>query len=81
MRCALSGNRTTLDSFLVVVINNSMNVMLGHYVGATADGRSAGAFLSNGNSPYNGRDQEGVTALIRSLTKMDCTIHAGATKI
>ena len=71
-------NRTTLDSFLVVVINNSMNVVLGRYVGATADGRRAGAFLSNGNSPYNGRDKEGVTALIRSLTKMDCSIHAGA---
>lgn len=69
--------RTNLDSFLVVIINNSMNVTLGHYVGATADGRLAGAYLSNGNSPYNGRDHEGVTALIRSLTKMDCTIHAG----
>ncbi len=35
------------------------------------------SFLSNGNSPYNGQDKEGLTALILSLTKLDNSIHAG----
>ena len=33
--------------------------------------------MSNGNSPYNGQDKEGLTALILSLTKLDNSIHAG----
>ena len=70
-------NRTRLDSFLAVLINNSMNVTLGQFVGATPDGRNAQKFLSNGNSPYNGQDKEGLTALILSLTKLDNSIHAG----
>ncbi len=68
--------RTRLDSFLVVVINNNMNVSLGKYVAATADGRLTEEYLSNGNSPYTGRDKEGVTALIKSMNKMDNSIHA-----
>lgn len=69
--------KTRLDSFLVVIINNNMNVVLGNYVGATPDGRLAETFLSNGNSPYNGQDKEGLPALIHSLTRMDTSIHAG----
>ena len=69
--------KTRMDSFLAVIINNNMNSTLGRFVGATPDGRLAGTFLSNGVSPYNGQDREGVTALIRSLTKMDTSIHAG----
>lgn len=70
-------NRTRLDSFLVVIINNSMNVTLGKFVGATADGRNSTMFLSNGNSAYNGRDKEGLTALLNSMLKLDNSIHAG----
>lgn len=70
--------RTRLDSFLVVVINNSMNVFMGSCTGATADGRKAGIFLSNGNGAYNNCDKEGITALLRSMTKLDTSIHAGA---
>lgn len=70
-------NRTRLDSFLAVLINNNMNVTLGQFTGATPDGRNAHKFLSNGNSPYNGQDKEGLTALILSLTKLDNSIHAG----
>ena len=66
-----------MDSFLAVLINNNMNVALGRFVGATPDGRGAGEFLSNGNSPYNGRDREGLTAMLCSMCKMDTAIHAG----
>lgn len=71
-------NNTRLDSFLVVVINNNMNVGLGRFVGATPDGRLSGEYLSNGNSAYTGCDREGVTALMKSMNKMDPSIHACA---
>ncbi len=69
--------KRSMDSFLAVLINNNMNVALGRFVGATPDGRGAGEFLSNGNSPYNGRDREGLTAMLCSMCKMDTAIHAG----
>lgn len=71
-------DRTRLDSLLVVVINNNANVCIGENTGATPDGRKKGVFLSNGNAAYNGRDHEGVTALMKSMTKLESSIHAGA---
>lgn len=68
--------RTRLDSFLAVIINNSMNVTLGQHCGATPDGRRANTYMSNGNNPSNGADKQGITSLIHSLTKMDPSIHA-----
>lgn len=68
--------RTRLDSFLVVIINNSMNVALGLHCGATPDGRKANTHMSNGNSPVGGADKQGLTAMLRSMTKMDTSIHA-----
>lgn len=70
-------SKTRLDSFLVVAINNNMNVLLGGVTGATADGRRTGKYLSNGISAYSARDKEGVTALMKSMAKMDTSIHAG----
>ncbi|MDA3730981.1 hypothetical protein PBV87_05645 [Niameybacter massiliensis] len=70
--------KTNLDSLLVVMINNNMNVLLGKRVGATPDGRKRGVYLSNGNAAYSGMDKEGITALMQSLVKLDTSIHAGA---
>ena len=70
--------RTRLDSLLVVVINNNMNISMGRCTGATPDGRKAYEFLSNANGAYNGMDREGITALMKSMTKLDTSIHAGA---
>jgi Pyruvate-formate lyase len=70
-------DRTRLDSFLVVVINNNMNVALGRFTGATPDGRHSKDFLSNGNGANSGCDKNGLTALLNSLAKMDTSIHAG----
>ncbi len=72
--------RTRMDSVLVVIINNSMNVYMGECTGATPDGRKARLYLSNANSAYNGCDKEGITALMKSMTKLDTTIHAGSTQ-
>ncbi len=64
-----------LSSYLVVMINNGANVDLGRNTLATADGRHAGTFLSNGNNPMAGCDRNGITAMLRSVasTRMDLT--------
>lgn len=67
-----------LDHYLMVVINNSMNVDLGRMSGALPDGRRAGEPLANGNNPVAGRDRQGVTAFMRSLVKLRPNRHAGA---
>lgn len=67
-----------LHSYLVVIINNWANVVLGANTGATPDGRRAGAPLANGNNPAPGADRSGVTAFLNSLAKLDPEVHAGA---
>ncbi len=64
-----------LSSYLVVMINNGANVDLGNNTLATADGRHAYTYLSNGNNPMAGMDHDGLPALLRSLasTRMDLT--------
>lgn len=64
-----------LSSYLVVMINNGANVDLGRNTLATADGRHAYTYLSNGNNPMAGMDHNGLPALLRSLasTRMDLT--------
>ena len=64
-----------LSSYLVVMINNGANVDLGRNTLATADGRHAYTYLSNGNNPMAGMDHAGLPALLRSLasTRMDMT--------
>jgi pyruvate-formate lyase len=71
-------HRTNLHSYLAVIINNSMNTTLGRWVGTSADGRKAGSAMANANTPAGGNDQNGVTALINSITKPSPAIHAGA---
>jgi len=71
-------NRTNLDWYLNVLINNKQNTILGRWVGATADGRKAGDAMANGNTPAGGNDKKGVTALINSIVKPSHAIHAGA---
>lgn len=70
--------RTGLDWYLNVIINNSQNTTLGRWVGASADGRKAGAPMANANTPSGGNDRNGITALINSIVKPDPSIHAGA---
>jgi formate C-acetyltransferase len=47
------------------------HVGAGKRVGATPDGRNAGAPLSDGLSPTYGRDVKGPTAALRSVAKVD----------
>ncbi len=70
-------DRTNLDWYLNVLINNKQNTILGRWVGASADGRKAGREMANANTPAGGNDRKGVTALINSLVKPSHNIHAG----
>ncbi len=67
-----------LHSYLVVVINNEANTILGRFTGASADGRRAGEPMANANNPAGGTDRNGITAMLRSLCKLPTDIHAGA---
>lgn len=67
-----------LDSYLVVVINNSANTSMGKYTLASADGRRAYQPLANANNPSGGSDVNGLTAILNSLVKLPTDIHAGS---
>ncbi|MFA5263093.1 MAG: pyruvate formate lyase family protein [Opitutaceae bacterium] len=67
-----------LDSYLVVIINNLMNTVLGRHCLASPDGRKRGTPLANANNPAPGMDRSGVTAFLNSLVKLDPSIHASS---
>lgn len=69
---------TGLHSYLVVVINNDANTVMGMKTPASPDGRLAFTYMNPGNNPVGGADKNGVTAFLNSLVKPDPTIHAGA---
>lgn len=70
--------RTPLHSYLVVIINNSANTLMGRWTAASADGRRARTPMNNGNAPSSGNDRAGVTAMLNSIVKPSPAIHAGA---
>ena len=70
--------RVSLASYLVVIINNSANTVLGKNTLASADGRNAFTYMSNGNCPTAGNDKSGFTAMLNSISKVDLSITAGA---
>ena len=66
-----------LSSYLVVMIKNGANVDLGQNTLATADGRHAFTYLSNGNNPMAGRDCCGLPAMLRSIASTEMHLTAG----
>jgi pyruvate-formate lyase len=71
-------DRVGLHTYLVVVINNSANALMGRWTAASADGRRACTPMNNGNAPSSGNDRNGVTAVLNSMVKPRTDIHAGA---
>ena len=69
---------TKLHSYLVVIINNEANTVLGRFTWASADGRKAGEPMANANNPAGGTDVNGISAMMNSLVKLRTDIHAGA---
>lgn len=57
----------------------SANVPMGKVCGATPDGRRAGEPLAEGVSPVSGRDQNGPTAVLNSVSKLDHQITSNGT--
>lgn len=53
------------------VLSQSFNVLQGKSVGATPDGRFAFRPLANNASPVAGNDQNGPTAVVKSVSKID----------
>ena len=70
--------KVQLHSCMAVLINNSVNTVMGRNTGASADGRKSGCYMANANNPFNGTDVNGVTAMLNSLVKLSGNIHAGA---
>jgi pyruvate-formate lyase len=70
--------RVPLHSYLVVIINNSANSLMGRQTAASADGRRACTPMNNGNAPSSGNDRKGITAMLNSIAKPAPAIHAGA---
>jgi pyruvate-formate lyase len=70
--------RVGLASYLVVVINNSANTLMGAHTAASADGRRDGTPMANGNAPTGGADGAGLTARLNSVVRPSPAIHAGA---
>lgn len=71
-------DKVGLHHYLVVVINNGANVILGHHANASADARGNGEPFSNGNTPSSGNDTHGLTAMLNSIVKLTPDTHAGA---
>jgi len=69
-----------MDSYLIVIINNAANTVLGRHTLASPDGRKAFTYTANGNNPQPGNDISGVTAFLNSIVKFDTDIHAGASQ-
>jgi len=57
--------------YRIEMLPTTSHVYFGSMCGASADGRRAGAPLSEGISPVQGADTHGPTAVLRSASKMD----------
>ncbi len=57
--------------YRVNLLPTTVHIYFGNVTGATPDGRTAGAPLSDGISPSHGADLNGPTAVIKSVAKID----------
>lgn len=57
--------------FTTVIASQSYNVVLGHLIGATPDGRHAYTALADNASPMIGMDVNGPTAVVNSVAALD----------
>lgn len=68
---------TNLDIYKIVSVNNSMSAEWGEYCIASACGRKKSSAMSNANAPSIGADQQGVTSLLKSMSKFNHNKHVG----
>jgi formate C-acetyltransferase len=75
---AIEGRKNTKGGvYHINLFPTTVHVYFGSVVGATPDGRRAGAPVSEGVSPVQGADRRGPTAVLRSVGKMDHVRTAG----
>lgn len=72
-----AGQEVGLHRYNIVSVNNSMSAEWGVYCLASACGRHKGAPMSNGNGASIGADQNGITSLLNSMSKIDPSEHVG----
>ena len=65
-------------TYHINLLPTTVHVYFGSVIGATPDGRRAGAPVSEGVSPVQGADRQGPTAVLRSVAKMD-QVRTGGT--
>jgi pyruvate formate-lyase/glycerol dehydratase family glycyl radical enzyme len=69
---SLNGRPNTKGGkYRVNLLPTTVHIYFGRVTGATADGRKAGAPVSDGISPVHGADKHGPTAVIKSTSKID----------
>ncbi len=69
---AIEGRPNTKGGrYHINLLPTTVHVYFGSVIGATPDGRRAGAPLSEGISPVQGADRRGPTAVLKSAAKMD----------
>ncbi len=64
-----------------LMISAGTQVMGGRILGATPDGRKAGEAVSNGISPSNGTESQGMTTALRSVAKVSEPKFSGGTAL
>ena len=72
-----AGKILPVDFCLATHISVDAHVYCGQASGATPDGRKSGEPITNSNNPSGGTDKEGVTALLRSMSKIRPIPSAG----
>ncbi len=76
---AIDGQPNTKGGvYHINMLSTTCHIYFGKMLGATPNGRLAGLPISDGTSPSHGADQNGPTAVIKSLGKMD-QIKSGGT--
>jgi trans-4-hydroxy-L-proline dehydratase len=75
---AVDGRKTVRGGvYRINMLPTTCHVYFGSVIGATPEGRKAGAPLSEGISPVQGADRKGPTAVIKSAAKMDHILTGG----
>lgn len=72
------GIASGMKYFLVVISNNQLNTEWGRRTAASPDGRYSGLYMNPANNPQGGANQNGPTAMLNSLAKLDARYHAGS---
>ncbi len=75
--CAKQADRFDIQAITASQITVDGYITYGGCCGATPDGRLAGTPITNSTNPSNGSDRQGITALLSSMSGVDCSLSGG----